>query len=94
MESEAKRYQIVALNTVGISNSDTTKQLGVCRKTVFNVWKRYTETLTAKRSIRSNAIVQVVMKRVKRNLRKSMRKTASQLRISRSSYIQDIFKII
>ena len=46
MASIAKRDQIVALRTAGICNLDTAKQLGVCRKTVFNVWKRCTETAT------------------------------------------------
>ena len=69
------------------------------RKTIFNVWKQYTETATTsskpiagwRRSIRTKPIVQAVMKRVKRNPRRSMRKTASRLRISRSS-IHRIFK--
>ena len=55
--------------------------------------KQYTETATTfskpipsrKRSIHTKPIVQAVMKRVKQNPRRSMRKTASQLEISRSS---------
>lgn len=99
MASKAKRVQIVALETAGISNRDITKQLDACRKTVLNLWKRYTETATTsskpipgrKRSIRTKPIVQAVMKRVMRNPRRSMRKTASQLGISRSS-MHRIFK--
>ena len=99
MAAKAKRDQIVALKTAGKSNCDITKQLDVCRKTVYNIWKQYTETATTsskpipgrKRSIRTKAIVQAVMKRVKRNPRRSMRKTASQLGISRSS-MHRIFK--
>ena len=96
---KAKRVQIVALKTAGISNRDINKQLDVSRKTVFNVWKQYTETVTTsnkpipgwRRSIRTKPIVQAVIKREKRNPRRSMRKTASRLRISRSS-IRRIFK--
>lgn len=99
MASQAKRDQIVALKTAGMSNRDITKQLHVCRKTVFNVWKQYAETDTTsskpipgrKRSIRTKPIVEAVMKRVKRNPRRSMRKTANELGISRTS-MHRIFK--
>jgi transposase len=99
MEAKTKHDQIVALKTAGISNRDITKQLDVCRKTVFNVWKRYTETATTsskpihgrKRLIRTKHIVQAVMKRVKRYPRRSMKKTASHLGIARSSMLR-IFK--
>ena len=46
MASKETRGQIIPLKTAGISNRDITEQLHVCRNTVFNVWKRYTETTT------------------------------------------------
>ena len=45
MASKAKRDQIVALKTAEICNSDITKPSDECRKTVFDVWERYAETV-------------------------------------------------
>ena len=64
MASKTKRYQIVGLKTAEI-----TKQFDVCRKTVLNDWKRYSETATTsnkpiprqKLSISTKIIVQAVM---------------------------------
>ena len=71
MASKAKRGRIVGLETAGTSNRDIKKQLDVCRKSVFNLWKRYTETDTTsskpipgrRSSIRIKPVVQAVMKR-------------------------------
>ena len=49
MASKAKRDNIVTFKTAAVSNRDIAKQLGVCLKTVFNVWKRYTDTATTSR---------------------------------------------
>lgn len=73
MASKATRDQIVALKADGVSNKDVIKQLNVCRKTVFNTWKRYTQSATTtskpipgrKRTIRAKRIVEAVKKRVK-----------------------------
>ena len=88
MASEAKREQL--------SNRDITKQLEVFRKAVFDELKRYTETATTssnpiprrKRSILTKPIMQAAMKR---NPRRSMMRTVSQLGILRS-YMHGIFK--
>ena len=89
MASKAKRDQIVALKTAAITNHEITKHLDVSRKTLFNVWTQYTETATTsnmpitgrKRSIRIKPILPTVMKRVKRNLRRTIRKTARDFKI-------------
>ena len=93
MASKVTDDQIVALKTVGISNREIIQQSHVRRKTELNVWKRYTKNATAaskpilgrKRSICTKPIVQLTMKRVERNPRRSVRKTESLLGISRSS---------
>lgn len=92
MASKTKRDQIITLKTAGISNCDMTKQLNVCRETVFNIWKRYTEpATTSSKHVLSKPIVQAVMKQVKQSPRRSMMKTASLFGISRTS-MQKIFK--
>ena len=72
MASGAKRDQIVALKTAGISIRIITKQLDVCRKTVVNVWMRCIDIATTsskpipgrKCSIRIKPIVLPVRNRV------------------------------
>ena len=96
MAPKATPDQIFTLKTAGISNHDITRLLTVCRKAISSVCKWLTETSTTsskpipgrKRSVRTRPIVQAVMKR---NPRRSMRKIASQLVISRSS-MHRIFK--
>ena len=47
MVLKAKRDQVVALKAAGVSTKNIIKQLNVCRKTVFNTWKRFTKSVTA-----------------------------------------------
>lgn len=99
MASQATRDQIVALKNAGVANNDITKQLNVSRKTVYNVWKRYNESGTTSnktipgrpRNIRTKRLVKAIQKRVQRNPRRSMRKTARELGISKSS-MHRVFK--
>ena len=85
MASKIERDQIVTLKTTGTGTRDITKQLHVYRKTVLNIWKQYTQTaMTSSKPIpgrrcyiRTKPIVRGVMKRVERNSRMGLRKTAN-----------------
>ena len=89
MSPKCVRDQIVALKTAGFSNQEVMKKLNVCRKTVFNVMKRFNETGSTsskpipgrKRSVRTKRITEIVKKRMKRNPRRSMKKIAKDLKI-------------
>uniref|UniRef100_A0A3P8TI71 Paired domain-containing protein n=1 Tax=Amphiprion percula TaxID=161767 RepID=A0A3P8TI71_AMPPE len=93
MASKAKRDQIVALKEAGLTTMQVMKKANVCRKTVYNVMKRYKETGNTtskpipgrKRSVRTKRNVERVKKRVQRNPRRSMRATAKEVNISRTS---------
>lgn len=63
MTSKAKRDQFAALKAAGVSNKDVIKQLNVCRKMVFNTWKRYITSKpipSRKRTIRTTRIVKAL----------------------------------
>lgn len=68
MASKVKCYQIVALKKSSVSYKNIMKQLNVCRKTVFNIWKRYKafaitfnkSILGRKRSIRPTQTVETM----------------------------------
>ena len=93
MAAKSTRDQIVALKNAGLSNKQITKQLQVCRKTVYNVMKWYKETGKTsskpipgrKRSVRTKRNIEVIKKRISRNPRRSMRKTAKDLQIAQTS---------
>ena len=100
MASQCVRDQIVALKKAGVSNKQVTTQLNVCRKTIYNVMKRFQEcgTTSSKpipgrnRSVRTRRIIEVVKKRVRRNPRRSMRKTAKELNISSETTLRRVVK--
>jgi len=90
--SKTIRDQIVALKIAGICNNAIMDQLSVCRKTVYNVWKRYQEENTTdakprpgrKRTVRTDEVVEAVKQHMK-NPQGSMRKTAKELNISQTT---------
>ena len=90
MAAQTKRDQIVALKLAGCNNHEIVNQLTVCRKTVFNIWERYQEKPSTLPNIipgRNPPVctkrnIEVVNKRMKRNLRRSIRKMAKELDIS------------
>lgn len=93
MTNKVKRAQIVGLKTAGATNNAIVKQLKVCRKTVYNVWKQFQDTGTSsskpipgrKRSIRTKSVVSAVKKKMIRNPQRSVRRIAKEAGISRSS---------
>ena len=93
MTRTSTREQIVALKNAGFSDARVTKQLNVCRKTIFNVMKRFKVTGgTAdkaipgrKKSVRVNKVIEAVRKRISRNPRRSMRQMARSMHISENS---------
>ena len=93
MANKEKRSQIVALKTAGARTNAIVKQLNVCRKTVYNVWKQFQDTGTfsskpipgRKRSIRTKNVISAVKKKMIRNPQRSVRKIAKEAGISRSS---------
>ena len=89
----SKRDQIVALKKCRLHGPAVAKEVGTCRKTIYNVMKRYSESGTTsdrpitgrKRSVLIPSVVYAIQKRVARNPRRSMRKMAREMHISQTS---------
>jgi inhibitor of nuclear factor kappa-B kinase subunit alpha len=87
------RKVIIDLHTKGLPTKTIVKQLGISRRTVQAAVRRF-KTLGSykdrvgrgrKRSATSPRFVNIIRKRIKRNPRRSMRKLAQQLGISKDS---------
>ena len=75
MANKAKRDQIVALKTDGVTYNDNVKQLKVCRKTVKDARKQFRESGTTSgksipgrtRTVRTKTIIFATKKKIERN---------------------------
>ena len=85
--------KIVALKNAGFTDRAVAKEVGTCRKAIYNVMKRHHENGTTserpipgrKRSVLTSNITEVVKKRMARNPRRSLRKMAKEMHISQTS---------
>ena len=90
---KTKRDQIVALKVAGIPTSSIMKQLSVCRKTIYNTWKRHQDGETTeskpipgrKRTVCTPEVVEAVKMHIRSNPQISIRKTAKEMNISPTS---------
>ena len=73
MANKAKRDQIVALKTDGITWMDIVKQFKVCQKTVDNARKQFQESTSGKSilrkmcTVRTKTLISETMKKIEQN---------------------------